>query len=134
MLYRDRVEKEILPVTKPKGIGLTTFSPLASGMLTGKYDDGLPEDSRLAREDWLRKYWFTDEKRERVRQFEPLADELGITRAQLALAWILRQPGVSSVITGATRVAHIGSNLKAVNIELDEDVLTRIDAIIPPKQ
>jgi len=134
ILYRDRVEREILPVTASKGIGLTTFSPLASGMLTGKYDDGLPEDSRLAREDWLRESWFKEEKRELVRRLKPIAAGLGITRVQLALAWILRQPGVSSVITGATRVAHVESNLKAVDVELDEDVLAQIDATAPPKQ
>ncbi|MFQ6099902.1 MAG: aldo/keto reductase family protein [Anaerolineae bacterium] len=134
ILYRDRVEREILPVTEPNGIGLTTFSPLASGLLTGKYDDGLPENSRLAREDWLRESWFTEEKRELVRRLKPIAAGLGITRTQLALAWILRQPGVSSVITGATRVAHVESNLKAVDVELDEDVLAQIDAIVPPRQ
>jgi len=133
LLYRDRVEREILPVTEPKGIGLTTFSPLASGLLTGKYDDGLPEDSRLARIDWLREDLFTDEKRERVRQLKPLAEELGITRAQLALAWILRQQGVSSVITGATKLTHIENNLGAVDVELGEDALAQIDAVFPPQ-
>jgi len=132
ILYRERVEREILPVTEPHGIGLTTFSPLASGLLTGKYDDGLPEGSRLAREEWLREYLFTDEKREAVRRLKPIADGLGITRAQLALAWILRRPGVSSVITGATSVAHVKDNLKAVDVELDEDVLAQIDVIAPP--
>ena len=121
-------------MTQPKGIGLTTFSPLAGGLLTGKYDDGLPQDSRLAREEWLREWLFTEEKREAVRRLKPIAEALGITRAQLALAWVLRQPGVSSVITGATRVAHIESNLKAVDVELSEEVLAQIDAIVPPGQ
>jgi aryl-alcohol dehydrogenase-like predicted oxidoreductase len=76
---------------------------------------------------------FTDEAREKVRQLEPIAGELGITRAQLALAWILRQKGVSSVITGATKVSQLESNLKAVDVELDDEMLAQIDAIMPPK-
>lgn len=134
ILYRDRVEQEILPVTRPKGIGLTTFSPLASGLLTGKYDEGLPVGSRLDREEWLRERMFTDENREAVRRLKPLADGLGITRAQLALAWVLCRPGVSSVITGATSVAHIGSNLKAVDVKLSEEILAQIDVIVPLKR
>ncbi len=132
MLYRQRVEQEILPVTERHGIGLTTFSPLAGGFLTGKYDDGLPEDSRLAREDWLRQRIFTEENREAVRRLKPIADKLGITRAQLALAWVMRQPGVSSVITGATKVSQLEDNLKAVEVKLDDEILAEIDAIFPP--
>ncbi len=131
MLNRERVEKEIIPAVEPKGIGLTTFSPLAMGMLTGKYDDGLPKDSRLAKEDWLRDFVYNDENRERVRQLEPIADELGITRAQLALAWILRQTAVSSVITGATKLEQLESNLQAIEVELDDEVLAKIDEIMP---
>jgi len=128
-LFRhERVESEILPVTESHGIGLTTFSPLASGLLTGKYDEGVPEDSRMARNERMRER-FTDEARERVRRLKPIADELGITRAQLALAWILSHSGVSSVITGATKVSHIEANVKATDVALKEDVLSQIEAI-----
>lgn len=130
LLRRTRVEKEVLPVTREHGIGLTTFSPLASGILTGKYDQGIPEDSRMADNERMRER-FTDELCSRVRQLEPIADDLGITRAQLALAWILRQPGVSSVITGATKPSQVESNVKAARVELGNDVLAEIDALFP---
>src|SRR5690606_16783268 len=98
LLDRKRVEEEIVPVTEPKGIGLVVFSPLAQGMLTGKYDDGVPEGTRFARFAQFKERFMTEENVRRVRSLKPIADELGVTRAQLALAWLLRQPGVSSVI------------------------------------
>jgi voltage-dependent potassium channel beta subunit len=130
LFHRDRVEGEILPVTEPNGIGLTTFSPLASGILTGKYDDSVPEDSRMAHSEGMRNR-FTNEARECVRKLKPIADELGITRAQLALAWILRQPGVSSVITGASKVSQVESNAKAAQVTLSKDAIAEIDALFP---
>jgi aryl-alcohol dehydrogenase-like predicted oxidoreductase len=130
LFRRERVEQEILPVTEASGIGLTTFSPLASGILTGKYDEGVPQGSRMARNEGMR-VRFAEEAREQVRKLKPIADRLGITRAQLALAWVLRQPGVSSVITGATRVAQIESNVQAAEVELDGEIVRQIDAIFP---
>ncbi|MCB9459070.1 MAG: aldo/keto reductase family protein [Anaerolineaceae bacterium] len=127
MLYRERVENEILPATEPRGVGLVTFSPLAQGMLTGKYDDGVPEGSRFGREDWARERVMTEANAQRVRNLKPIADDLGISRAQLALAWNLRQYGVSSVITGATRAEHIENNIKAADVELMSDVIEIID-------
>ena len=132
MLVRERVENEILPLTEPNGIGLVVWSPLASGVLTGKYDDALPSDSRLARLEWLRDSLYKDEVLEKVRQLKPIADELGVTRAQLAIAWTLRQPGVSSAITGATRVQQLEDTLQAIEIELDDEMLARIDAVLAP--
>lgn len=133
LLARDRVEREILPVTQPLGMGLTPFSPLAMGMLTGKYDDAVPEDSRFGRSSAFGERWLRDDDvRERVRRLRPIADELGVTRAELALAWILRQPGVSSVITGATRPSHVESNARAAGLHLSADVLARIDELFPP--
>jgi voltage-dependent potassium channel beta subunit len=133
LLRRDRVEQEIIPATDPHGIGLTTFSPLSMGMLTGKYDDGLPEDSRLAHREGMRERMFAEEIRERVRQLRPIADDLGITRAQLALAWILRQPSVTGVITGATKPDQIESNARAADVELSEGTIAAIDEIFPPR-
>lgn len=130
MLYRERVEDEIMPVTNPRGIGIVPFSPLAQGMLTGKYDEGIPEDSRFAREEWAKKRLFNDENAHKVHQLKPIADELGITRAQLALAWLLRHPLVSSVITGATKPEQVIANVKAVDIELNSEQFKQIDHIL----
>ena len=128
LLYRERVEDEILPVTEPKGMGLVVWSPLAMGMLTGKYDDGVPEGSRFAANDGFRERFFTDANVARVKALEPIAHDLGITRAQLALAWVLRQSGVSSVITGTTKVAQIEETVAAADVVLDDAAIERIEA------
>jgi aryl-alcohol dehydrogenase-like predicted oxidoreductase len=130
LLVRERVEKEILPVVQANGIGLTTFSPLATGLLSGKYDDGLPEGSRLARESSLRDRWYSDKPVAQVRKLAPIAEELGINRAQLALAWLLHKPGVSSVITGATSRAQLENNVQAVDVSLSAEVMARIEAAV----
>ncbi len=130
MLHRDRVEKEVLPITEPRGIGLVVWSPLAQGMLTGKYDNGVEEGSRFHRESWAKERFLADKTSERVRRLKPIADELGISRAQLALAWVLRQTGVSSVITGATRATQVLDNVKAADITLSNDVLDKINEIL----
>ncbi len=132
MISRRRVEGDVLPVAEKNGIGLVVWSPLASGLLTGKYDEALPEDSRLARLDWLRDQWYRQESIAAIRKLKPVADDLGVTRAQLALAWVLRQPGISSAITGATKPAQLDETLKAIDITLDSDTLARIDAIMAP--
>jgi voltage-dependent potassium channel beta subunit len=130
MLYRERVEQGILPATAPRHIGLVVWSPLAMGMLTGKYDDGIPEDSRFAREDWVRERFMNDTNAARVRNLKPIADELGITRSQLALAWALRHPSVSSVITGATRPAQVDENVGAAAVTLSADVVQAIERVL----
>ncbi len=127
MLKRQPVEGQILPVTAPRGIGLVVFSPLGMGMLTGKYDDGIPADSRFSREDWARKQFVNEGNAAKVRKLKPIADELGITRGQLALAWTLRHPTVSSAIIGATRPEQVVENAKAADIALSADVLARIE-------
>lgn len=130
MLYRERVENEILPTTEAKGIGLVVWSPLAMGMLTGKYDDGVPAGSRFADNDGFRERFLTDANAAKVKALKGVADELGISRAQLALAWTLRQSGVSSVITGATRVEQLLDNVAAADVTLDHATIERIDAIL----
>jgi voltage-dependent potassium channel beta subunit len=130
MLYRERVEGEILPITEPRGIGLVVWSPLAMGMLTGKYDEGVPDDSRFSRESWARERFITEENSAKVRRLAPIAKGLGISRGQLALAWVLRQPGVSSVITGATKAAQVAENVKAAEVTLTPDVVAEIDEIL----
>ena len=129
MMRRPRVENELMPVTEPLGIGLTPFSPLANGLLTGKYDDDVPEGTRLAARDDLGEAFETN--RDKVRRLKPIADELGVTRAELALAWCLRLPAVCSIITGATKKSQIESNARAADVELSDDLITRIDEIMP---
>lgn len=130
MLVRERVEKEILPVTEPRGIGLVVWSPLAMGMLTGKYDDGVGEDSRFGREPWAKERFMTEENVARVLRLREISDELGVSRAQLALAWTLREPGVSSAIIGATKPAQVVDNAAAADVELSAEVVDRIEAIL----
>lgn len=130
MLKREPVESEIAPVTTKEGIGLVVWSPLAQGMLTGKYDDGIPSGSRFEREDWLRERYVNERNRAIARQLAPIATQLGITRGQLALAWVLQQPGISSVITGATNPAQIAENVNAAEVTLTADVRDAISAIL----
>jgi len=130
MLYREPVEGQILPAAEPRGIGLVAWSPLAMGMLTGKYDDGVPDDSRFGREPWAGKRYLSDAAARKVRRLRPIADDLGVTRAQLALAWALRHPGVSSAITGATRPEQVLDNVAAADVALDADTIARIEAVL----
>ena len=108
MLWRDRVEKEYAPLYEKYGIGTTVWSPLASGALTGKYLDGVPDDSRAALPgyEWLREHIVNPDSADQVRRVLRRADELGCTPAQLAIAWCAKNPRVSTLITGASRVEH----------------------------
>lgn len=132
MLYRNPVESQILPATLPRGIGLVAFSPLGQGMLTGKYDNGIPEGTRFAREDWAKQRFVNDANMEKVRNLKPIADELGLTRAQLALAWVLAHEGISSVIIGATRAEQVEDNIRAAEVALSPEVMTRIEQVLNP--
>lgn len=134
LLHRQRVEETIVPLAEEEGIGLVVWSPLASGLLTGKYDDVTPEDSRLAQKDWLAQNLLKDELRQAVRELKPIADDLGVTRAQLAIAWVLHQPAVASAITGATKISQLEETLKAVEVDLDESVLEHIDELFPAQR
>ncbi len=131
MFKREIVETELVEAANQHGIGLVTWSPLASGILTGKYNDGIPTGSRLDHHQWLLGH-LTEEKVERVRQLGQVADELGASVAQLALAWLLRLPEVSSVITGASRASQVHENLQASQLKakLTADVLTHIEGIL----
>ncbi|AEB12705.1 NADP-dependent oxidoreductase domain protein [Marinithermus hydrothermalis DSM 14884] len=130
MLYRERVETRILPEAERFGMGLVVWSPLAMGMLTGKYDHGLPEGSRFAQYEQFREMFLTEENREKVKELKRVADELGLTRTQLALAWVLRQGQVSSAITGASRPEQLKESLGAAGVDLPEEALKEIDAIL----
>ncbi len=134
LLSRERFEKEYARLFKDYGYGATTFSPLASGMLTGKYNNGIPTDSRGALKgyEWLRGNLTDANAIAKVKALQPVADELGCTLAQLAIAWCLKNPNVSSVITGASRVSQVHENLKAAKVAamLTSDYLTRLDVIM----
>jgi voltage-dependent potassium channel beta subunit len=123
------IEAEILPICARHGIGITVFSPLAQGILTGKYNDGVPEGSRAETSEWMANE-LTDDTLGRARKLAGIADQMGITMSQLALAWILRRPEISCVITGATRPEHVLTNVKAAEIELGDDVQAKIEEIL----
>jgi voltage-dependent potassium channel beta subunit len=133
MFHRKRVENFLTPVCREQGIGLTTFSPLYYGILSGKYNDGIPTGSRAALESmaWMRDR-ITPERIEIVRHLTELADELGATTAQLAIAWILRRKEVSTVITGASSLEQLDENLGAADLEvrMTDAVLEHIEEII----
>lgn len=137
MLHRDRVEKEYLPLYREIGLGTTTWSPLASGLLTGKYNNGIPEGTRGALEgyEWLQKNVFTAENIKTVKALQPIAKELGCSMAQLALAWTRRNDNVSTVITGATNPEQVEENMMSLEFvpALTDDVMERIDSILKNK-
>ncbi len=130
MLYRERVEGDILPEVERFGMGLVVWSPLAMGMLTGRYDGGIPEESRFARYPQFAERFLTEENRQKVVRLKEVAEELGLTRTQLALAWVLRHRGISSAITGATRPEQIRESLGAAGVDLPEEALEKIEAIL----
>lgn len=134
LFNRVRVEEEYLRLYGECGLGLTTWSPLASGVLTGNYLDGVPADSRAALPgyEWLREELSDPTRNAAVRQLLDLARELDCTPAQLAIAWCARNPHVSSVITGATSVQQVEENLQALAVlpKLTDSVRQRIDAIV----
>jgi aryl-alcohol dehydrogenase-like predicted oxidoreductase len=131
MLHRERVEREYARLYVDHRLGTTVWSPLASGLLTGKYLDGIPADSRgsLPGYEWLRERLNDEADLQRVRNLAPIADELGCTLAQLAIAWCAANPNVSTVITGASRVSQVHENLAALEVldRLDTDLLGRIE-------
>lgn len=133
MFHRQRVEVELSPICKELGIGLTTWSPLYYGVLAGRYNDGIPAGSRAAMESmgWIRDR-ITPERIETVKRLGTIAHDLGLTSAQLALAWLLRRKEVSSVITGATRVEQLQENLGAAEAldKLSDDILETIEQIL----
>lgn len=136
MLVRERFEKEFAPLYKELGYGTTIWSPLASGILTGKYNDGIPADSRMALKgyDWLRKE-LTQEKVKIVKDLKSVADDLGCSMAQMAIAWCLKNPHVSTVITGASRVEQVHQNMKALEIvpSLTKEVMEKIEKVLGNK-
>jgi len=139
MLVRTKVEKQFARLYDgPDGIGLglTTFSPLASGLLSGKYKNGIPKDSRFALPgfEWLQEQWYRPEIVESIEKLRPIAESLGATMSQLAIAWVAHNPHVSTVITGASRLAQLEENLGALDVlpKLTSEVLKKIDEALAP--
>jgi voltage-dependent potassium channel beta subunit len=140
MFERQRIEKDYLPLYREIGLGTTVWSPLASGLLTGKHDSGIQEGTRfdLPGFEWLRPRIENAEGQRRVgvvKTLEPIAKELSCTMAQLALAWCLKNPNVSTVITGASRAEQVTENMKALDVlpKLTPDVMDRIEALLGSK-
>ncbi|MEP4544852.1 MAG: aldo/keto reductase [Saccharospirillum sp.] len=140
MFNRDKVEGEYRPIYEQYGLGTTIWSPLASGILTGKYLDGIPDDSRmnLPGYEWLKDTLLSDDGKarlEKVRQLKPIADELGLSLTHLSLAWCLKNPNVSTVILGASRLSQLEDNLKSLDAtdKLDDAVMERIDTVLDNK-
>ncbi len=137
MLHRDRVEKEYQPLYHEIGLGTSVWSPLASGLLSGKYNAGIPTGSRATLEgyEWLRNQVINPQNIAKVKKIGPIAKDLGCTMAQLALAWCLKNPNVSTVITGASRPAQVNENMKAIEVtpKLDSEVMERIEGALENK-
>jgi voltage-dependent potassium channel beta subunit len=138
MLDRDVVEGELEETCLKRGVGLVVWSPLAQGVLTGKYNDGVPDDSRAKNVDQA---WFAKQiesgRIERVRKLGVLAAEMGTTTSALALAWAMKNPAVASVITGATKPEQVHENLKALDVQITPEIDAKIEAILdnkPPRR
>ncbi|MEV8520241.1 aldo/keto reductase [Dyella marensis] len=136
LLHRERVEQEYAPLYRDYGMGTTIWSPLASGLLTGKYNDGVPNDARLAQPgyEWLRQAVLEQggERIAKVRRLAPIAAELGVSQAQLAIAWCLVNPHVSTVMLGASRLEQLEHNLDVLRLlpRLTPDVLARVEQAV----
>ena len=134
LFHRERVEREYARLHDDPGIGLTTWSPLASGLLSGKYNDGIPAGSRATIKgyEWLAERIVDPAKLAQVRSLAPIAADLGCTLAQLALAWCLKNPHVTTVITGASRASQVVENMRCLEVvpKLDAEIMARIDGIV----
>jgi voltage-dependent potassium channel beta subunit len=140
MFHRDKVEREFSHLYKEIGLGTTIWSPLASGLLTGKYNQGIPEGTRVTLKgyEWLRNHFEDEEAVQRIAKVGELmeiADVLGVSMAQLALAWTLKNPNVSTTITGSSKPEQIVENMKAIDVvsQLDDDIMEKIEAILENK-
>jgi len=137
LLERDKIENEFLMVFNTVGMGTTIWSPLASGLLSGKYNDGIPEDSRFALQgfDWLKDRWVVDDKLNKVRRLTAFANELGISVASLSIAWTIKNPNVTTAILGATKKEQLTENLNALDAlpKLTPEVMQKIEDIMETK-
>lgn len=137
LFERHKLENDYLEVFKNVGLGTTIWSPLAAGLLTGKYNDGIPEGSRLAIEgfDWLKERWVMQDKIDKVKQLQTLANELGCSLPALSIAWCIKNPHVTTAILGATKQEQLLDNLTALQAveKLTADVMAKIETIMQNK-
>ncbi|MDZ4793072.1 MAG: aldo/keto reductase [Bacteroidota bacterium] len=137
LLERNKMENEFLMLFKTVGMGTTIWSPLASGLLSGKYNNGIPEDSRFAIEgfDWLKDRWMKENFLEKIKQLSNLANELGVSTAQLSIAWCIKNPNVTTAILGASRKEQLLENLKALEArdKITAEVIKKIEDIVQTK-
>ena len=134
LFERNKIEKEYLNIYDFVGLGTTIWSPLASGLLTGKYNNGIPENSRLALGEmgWLKDKLMVNDNLEKVKKLTNLANELGVTTASLSIAWCIKNPHVTSAILGATKKQQLLDNLKAIEVieKLTPDIMEKIEGIM----
>jgi len=137
LLERYKVESDFIPVFRTVGLGTTIWSPLASGLLTGKYNDGIPEGSRLAMEgfEWLKDRTLSDERIKRIAKLKKVADDLNTSLATLSIAWCIHNPNVTTAILGATKEKQLLENMEALNLypQLTDSILEEIDTIMGTK-
>ncbi|HRN92779.1 MAG TPA: aldo/keto reductase [Ferruginibacter sp.] len=137
LFERTKVESDYSEIFKNVGLGTTIWSPLASGLLSGKYNEGIPKGSRfaLAGFDWLKERWMTDENLKKVKKLADLSKKLGISTAVMSIAWCLKNPNVSTVILGATKKTQLQENLKALDAVplLTDEVMEKIEKIMNNK-
>jgi voltage-dependent potassium channel beta subunit len=136
MFVRLKVEEELVPAAKDFGFGLVTWSPLRFGVLSGKYNEGMPENTRLSRDSEWADRIITEERILKVKRLTEIAAEIGVSMPQLAIGWLLRLPQLTSVITGATRMAYLNENLSSVDVpeKLTPEILERIDEILSSEE
>lgn len=137
MFERNKLENEYLGIFNTVGLGTTIWSPMASGLLSGKYNDGIPKNSRFALQgfDWLKDRWMLEDNLKKVKKISELAGKLGVSTAALSIAWCIKNPNVSTAILGATKKQQLLENLKSLDIVpmLTPDVMEKIDAILKNK-
>ena len=137
LFERHKVEVEFAEIYKNVGLGTTIWSPLASGLLTGKYNDGIPKGSRFALQgfDWLKERWMLDDRIKKVKKLGEYAEKLGTTSAALSIAWCIKNPNVSTAILGATKKQQLLDNLKALEVaeKLTPEVMEKIESIMKTK-
>ena len=137
LFHRDKIEVEFAQLYKTVGLGTTIWSPLAAGLLTGKYNNGIPADSRLAVEgfEWLKDKHYSEAKVEKIKKLEPITEQLQCSLAALSIAWCIKNPNVSTAILGATKKQQLLENLKALEVmpKLTDEVMQQIDAVVESK-
>jgi voltage-dependent potassium channel beta subunit len=137
LFEREKIEKDYLDVFRNVGLGTTIWSPMASGLLTGKYNDGIPKNSRFALQgfDWLKERWMLEDNMKKVKKLAELSNKMGVSLATLSIAWCIHNPNVSTAILGATKKQQLLENLKSLEVVkmLTPEIMEKIDGIMKNK-